>query len=481
MSLATTRMTTQLTEGHNKTESLAKLITETVLRLLIDDIRYLVYQAVDRSTKKLLDHRDPIIADHARSRRNALKKWMKSKNPLSWDLDGASGANYARLSLILCVDPGSDRLTLPLSKQPVTSDDIVKNMLEFAKPQILPKRRAPLTESGGCQYALPIGFTMIGKLIPGGSDDVKEYWGRHLKRMMRAMDISLVPWHQDTKAYAASINIWVYIRQIIGLPDRAPLTLEDRMALEAERIAKEDPDMPWDVPQRLADMKSLWKKKTLPKCWDISNASLPTTSGNADPLWPTYQFVCEKFDGSNWAHHLALIVAICFARVVPEICHDKNTTITASDPTTQIRNMAWIAAQSKSHRGTAAPRPFIVMMSTALIAFWDKRSPFSKHLIANNNSQGNTWTDKHGPKQIHALNFIRMGLADALSPTVKKHSLYKRNWCFKSDSQLQAIHAKFLKWLTQSDFGEYLVIEFLFGRRIALQLANDSQYIAPPF
>lgn len=200
MSLATTRPTTQLTQGENKTESLAKLITETVLRLLIDDIRYLVYQAVDRSTKKLLDHRDPIIADHARSRRDALNMWMKSKNPLSWDLNGISGGNYARLSLILCADPGSNRPTLPLSKQLVTSDVIVKDMLEFAKPQISRKRRAPLTESGGCQYALPIGFTMIKKLIPSGSDDVKEYWGPHLKRMIRAMDISLVPWHQDTKS-----------------------------------------------------------------------------------------------------------------------------------------------------------------------------------------------------------------------------------------------------------------------------------------
>lgn len=227
-------------------------------------------------------------------------------------------------------------------------------------------------------------------------------------------------------------------------------------------------------------MKSLWKKNTLPKCWDLSNASLPTSSGNGDPLLPTYQFVCEKFDGSNWAHHLALIVAICFSRVVPEICHDMHTTIRISDPTTQIRNMAWITAQSKSHKGTTAPRPFIVMMSTALIAFWDKRSPFSKHLIANNNFQGKAWTDKHGPKQIHAFNFIRMGLADALLPTVKKNAQYKRNWCFKSDLQLQAIHAKFLKWLTQSDFGEFFVIEFLFGKRVALRLANDSQYIAPP-
>ena len=55
------------------------------------------------------------IADHARRRRDALNMWMKSKNPLSWDLNGISGGKYACLSLILCADPGSDRPTLPLS------------------------------------------------------------------------------------------------------------------------------------------------------------------------------------------------------------------------------------------------------------------------------------------------------------------------------------------------------------------------------
>ena len=151
------------------------------------------------------------------------------------------------------------------------------------------------------------------------------------------MEICLIPWHKETdRAFATDVNIWASLRQIKGLPDCSIITVEDRIRVEAERISRENPDAPWDVPARLADMKDLWKKHTLPTCWNAGHASLPAKVENNVYVHATYDFVSERFDGSRWDHHLALIIAILFSHVVPDICLDNQAILSAHDPTSQI-------------------------------------------------------------------------------------------------------------------------------------------------
>jgi hypothetical protein len=84
-----------------------------------------------------------------------------------------------------------------------------------------------------------------------------------------------------------------------------------------------------------------------------------------------------------------------------------------------------------------------------------------------------------GPKQIHALNFIRMGLANATTPGVRKNAKFKSNWCFKQDTELKSLYTKVIGWLTGSKFGEYKTMCLFFGEKIARRLAKEEQFIAP--
>ena len=150
-----------------------------MLLILMDDIRWLVHKEVERQIKRQLDDRDQTISSHAQSRRTALKLWMKSKTPLAWDIDGNPGANYARLSLILCNDPNLQDPTLPLTKKPITYDTLGHLLVNFVKAGISRQRCAPLTKDGGFQFVLPIAYEMIKKHIPLGNNTA-EYWLRHL-------------------------------------------------------------------------------------------------------------------------------------------------------------------------------------------------------------------------------------------------------------------------------------------------------------
>jgi hypothetical protein len=304
-------------------------------------------------------------------------------------------------------------------------------------------------------------------------------------------------------AYATDLDIWVSLRPPKTIISKPALTIQDRIQQAADKITREDPHAPWELPGRLSDMKELWGKQCLPTCWKLKLASLPSGSRKGDGKYvvDTYQFVLDYYDGGDWAHHLALIIAICFSTVVPDICFPSSVEITSQDSlgaTNEIRNMEWVPAQSASHRGTVALLPFIVMMSTTLIGFWDVRCPLAKHIKSNNNVLGKHWTSKHGtyidyfcvdlshslryfigPKQINALNFIRMGLAIAKTSGVSKNAKFNSNWFFKPRSDLKALYTKIIRWLTSDRFGEYQTISCLFGENIARKLAQEQQFLAP--
>jgi hypothetical protein len=81
-------------------------------------------------------------------------------------------------------------------------------------------------------------------------------------------------------------------------------------------------------------MKALWQKQNLPTYWKFHHASLPAMTCDMEYLIVSYNYVATKYDGSNWAHHLALIIVICFSCIVPDICIDKTITVSTSDSAT---------------------------------------------------------------------------------------------------------------------------------------------------
>jgi hypothetical protein len=396
MTIARHRPKTNLTAGINDLETSSKTIIYHALILLLNDIKCLIKKTVEHSTKNLMDDPDLTVRSHAHARREGLTRWMKVEAPLAWDSMDDSCGNFALLSLILCVDPNAQNPVLILSDRPVTYDGLAQLLFTFAS-KLNQRRPAPITKDGGFQYVLPIALQMITQMIPIGVNDIS-HWSRLLIAMMTSMRIHLLPWHKNTpNAYATDLNIWISLSAKKGRVAKAPITLQDRIQQGSVKLARENPHAPWDVPGRLDEMDELWAKHNLPACWNLGLASLSNRQPDAAYVAATYQYVLQHYDGANWRHHLALVVAICFSRVVPHICFKKDVPSANSlGLTAEIRNMEWVTAQSTSQRGTTVGLHFIVMMLTALIGFWDSQSPLAQYLIANNNVLGTHWTSKHG-------------------------------------------------------------------------------------
>ena len=102
------------------------------------------------------------------------------------------------------------------------------------------------------------------------------------------MNIHFLPWHRDATGRGSprvtQHNWWMIIncnpiitnanhqiQQVINL------TLEEEMQSVASSVAQNDPTAPWEIPTRLADMHTLWKKKVLPDDWNLKHASLDYT------------------------------------------------------------------------------------------------------------------------------------------------------------------------------------------------------------
>lgn len=67
------------------------------------------------------------------------------------------------------------------------------------------------------------------------------------------------------------------------------------------------------------DMNQLWTKQCLPASWSLDLAFLSSRQSDVTYVTETYHYPSCQYDGENWMHHLALIITICFSRVIPDI------------------------------------------------------------------------------------------------------------------------------------------------------------------
>jgi hypothetical protein len=85
-----------------------------------------------------------------------------------------------------------------------------------------------------------------------------------------------------------------------------------------------------------------------------------------------------------------------------------------------------------------------------------------------------------GVKEITPLNLVRMGLARANSSTMVIRASYKSNWEMYSDGEVKGLYDRVMKHLVgQEIFGEFLAVEEIFGREIAMELTKKGELVQP--
>lgn len=342
---------------------------------------------------------------HTKIRSDALKEWEKSDYALSWNGDNSGGkGGYALLLIILNEDCSARPTRLTHSKDEWPYDQLATHIFKMGSSSETPIS-APVVKNGCFENALSIAFKLMGHYAP--DDNLRDkFCIQILASMMKKMSIDFLPWHRDARGRSSprivQYDWWMMINRHNHQSIVVDLTLEDAMESAATAMADSNPTAPWSIPKVLSEMGSLWKKTVLPEDWNVTEASLSHTRTKVghEYVWKTYEYVEQHYDGRVWKHHMALVWAILFSRVTPYLFFDKPDRFDQyRDPheiTRRIRKFPWIAGTSRYHRGVTAPKPYITMMSTAIIAIRDHNSPLALRAAANSNSFGTAWTDKHG-------------------------------------------------------------------------------------
>lgn len=86
-----------------------------------------------------------------------------------------------------------------------------------------------------------------------------------------------------------------------------------------------------------------------------------------------------------------------------------------------------------------------------------------------------------GNKEINALNLVRMGLAMCTSSGFVRRAKYGLNWRMKSLAELKPLYEKVMRFLLQTEYGEYLAMKEIFGEDVAIRVAMNGEMKVPAF
>jgi hypothetical protein len=394
---------------HHKKESYtaANAVIYHLLILFIEDCKTVVQSTVQTSIVTQIRSLHPPTQNHGRARKEALKKWLTMDKPLSYGtgkVDARGG--YHHLLVILTEDPQSPITDLKTSPDRFTYQDLAKLMYaNVVKHTVC----APLIRNGSFRPALPLGFERIEQVASLGEKEIETVLAL-IARMMKKMDIHIVPWCKaETTGSRSTLtrgDWWMKIKQTgsSDLNEQLQRAEGDEQGILVQHVLDRNVDAPWSLPLTLQKMGPLWNKVTLPAEWALEHASLPATNPGDENHYvrETYEYVRDVYDGRIWWHHMGLIWGIMFSKVTPFLCVSKNIALQATQSiaslTREVREIPWIKSPARGHRGMTDPMPFITMMSTTIISLLDSRSPLRKRMNEHKNSMGSVWTKKHGMK-----------------------------------------------------------------------------------
>ncbi|KAH9828613.1 uncharacterized protein C8Q71DRAFT_912237 [Rhodofomes roseus] len=461
---------------------------------------------------------------------SGAKESKKSKK--TKDLKGKSKAHNMVFPLALLVatlaesvDDIADGLPMASTTR-ATQGEVARVMCDCARANKPTPLRAPLIKDGSGIFVLRLALAELAKNAPTSLITDTEIYDWSVNIFALALEVNMimfVPW-QAPSAEArgrpktkASVDSWVEV-------DHTASPVWDSMALVAppvvrtmeqqykdiisgvgKRIVEEDPKGEWEaaaLPLH-ALSKFISTRKVLPVEFTLENASV-SMPAESDPsvsskrlVYEVYKWVLDNYDPSKVLHQLALMIAIVVSRLAPELGYNgaalekvlrlsPGGVPSSQGLTKAIQNADWeIGTRSTGHTNRI---PYIPMVTTYIIAFFDQHSPVRQHLRASGNntlgSLGRAFVAKHTVKGINPFNLIRLGLARGLGTAVLKGGSYGVDWRPLSEDELIAVHAD-LSYVfddLQGMQSGYSQAKFLFGEQCAELLARKGEIIrhAPP-
>ncbi|KAF8833578.1 hypothetical protein BDN67DRAFT_985937, partial [Paxillus ammoniavirescens] len=472
------------------TMQLSCYAAEIGLRVYFNDAKHLIHRKVMEEIQVDLESNDLQMRRKAEERQTALSKWLGEDLPFSY-----SGDVFPCL-LQAVVHPEAEKIELTeshLGRQPISFfvGAIVK---QCTQPQN--KRCPPFIKGGNFLPVMRVGIDEIKRAaIRSGvkEDGLISYITEAISHVCDALKINHVPWspiptgRPGNSSKEITHNVWLNLGGIPA-PKTQPFTSfltrqqsSKLLAVRAsENIRADDPRGEWfalDV--RLNSFASVLHKIVLPNECAVENASVST---GPKYISDTYHFVHNTFAASKPLHQLAVFVATAFAGLVPKVFTRRAAGEGPNDPAALaacIRGLEW---EAREKRGVTEQEPFIVLMTTYIIALYEPTSPLS--VLMKDNASTDKWVKKHWPfasalKGITPLTMCRLGLGKAVKPRALGSARWGQDVIPLSQSEIQERHAEVVRLLRAGGVhGGFDAVVYLMGTHTAQVLAS-THFVKP--
>ncbi|KAG9308943.1 hypothetical protein JVU11DRAFT_11410 [Chiua virens] len=479
-------------------------VFEIALRVYMEDVKTFIKQALEKEISVMLDSTDRVIRTRARFRRIALKEWLTSTYPLSYEKED----KFHRL--LEAIDPARNDHGTPFSLQsPTGGGKPVSFFCAKVLHGALKRREPPFIQGGIFQPVVVAALDILSRLAGRrsftpllGDTDLRDHYAEYMRSIVIKLKINHVPWAQYIDNAGTRGRRPATIVHTIWLPlgsaeppsvpnDARYLSVDESRRAEivgsSDQIARNDPRSSWSACRyRITNFHQILHKTCLPSEWSIRHASISSNHAS-DFSNSVYTWVENNYDPiNNPIHALGLFISLIFAGLVPNVFPPRKlssrTDWTKSDLQNYFADLPWEERPEK--KGATQIEPFITMVSTFVIAILDDRSPLAAALHAHQNQQPSieqkkiltTFMDKHTNKGISVTNvLLRFRLAYPVTlRAVKGVRWHQDVKSFSPDIFRDKWNDVRQALISDTKYGSYNAVVVLAGEHTAQALLNSN-------
>ena len=395
----------------------AMRIVEIAFMALVDDAKQLVAEGVRHDIARCISQASSVqeresAIHRGKEREGFLKTWLGFKKPLAYYQRSVVETTLPTLIQAVVSSPGSIIDGLPnLHKHRMTQKQFVDSLLTMTSPLTAnPTIYAPVMKKGSFFPLLVEARRALTNICPDSGDDadaVPTFVRKFFTLALDHLDIRFVPSHpprtegRGSPLRAPVFNSWAHLglRDFSSAPKvhiPVPSSSQRDADIAHENAVADDSLAAWSTAELTIDtLYTVLRKTRLP--FDFVT---PTRSDVAY-VDETYTWVRTHYDGSKSLHHLALLVAIIAASLLPRLFADADNTsrsaFSTADTPEKVRriyeDVGWIA---KKKKGMLNKSIFVAMFTTFIIALYEKDSPLRKRMKkSGRQGLGEPWTKKH--------------------------------------------------------------------------------------
>lgn len=376
-------------------------IFQQCFKVYITDVVELVTEGLKSELAQGSQSPDIVLRKRADDRQSSLSLWKKQVHPLAY-ADNA----YTHLLRAVTNDPGLMGNGLPASYHGQKS---ITWFSEQALEAVLKKDTRtvpPFWKSGRAfsvfKMAVQEAETIIGSAVnhPPTRASILDF----MTKAASLAKVCNVPWSPNPTGAAGrpfttvTHTTWVNLGQATSIPRNLHVDPHSVQLNQATQQALAlDSQANWSALSiSIQDLHTILNRQVLPQEWDLSSMTWPS-GPDSSYVKLTYEWVRDHFDATVHLHQTAILVAIIFSKILPDVCHDiKPPNVNLPGDTTQlVRDAPWIPTTSQNRKGMTSQTPFIIMMSTFIIAIYEPTSPLRQYMASHKNNLGQPWTKKH--------------------------------------------------------------------------------------